>query len=698
MAPYSLLSATGIELDGSIVEHIEGNIYVRIDTVSKAEFTVNNIEQTISLRFPIDFHKRSLISIRQGETNVPVAGSGSFLNYVVAATGSRNFEANGFAELVVHPFGGAFVASGIARSGSGGSAIRLDTSFTRDWTQRLLSLRIGDAVALGGAGVASIRFTGIQFSHSYTLDPMRSTIPLPSINGSSELPSTVDLLLGERKVLQLEFGPGPFTLRDIPAVSGAGEASIVVRDALGRRIVTTVPFYTAVGALAAGLHEYEFEAGATRLNYGLHSNDYGALFAGTTQRYGLANWLTLEARVEASKMITDFGAGGILTVGSLGSIFAHAAMSQSGGRTGSALAVGVERRSSRFSLGGSFEAQSAYFRTLGRGSSIVFPVYTAQTFASVNFNRYSLGTTAVVRHNRERPDDRVIGLTTQAALFRGSLILSIQHTSGSLAETIASVRFTLPLGSRAGMSSGVIITQGRATAAFSAERNPPVGEGQGWAVDGAIGRASYFAGRYQLNTAPAIFMGEVYKSSGATSLGAEIDGSLVFNNGHLAALRPIYDSYAIVDLGRNPGVQVFADEHLVGRTNQRGILYVPDLRSFDTSNLRIEPTDISIDHEITVTSKVVRPARRAGVDVKFRVSEQQSQIRRFNFRGRPIPAGAEAQTKDGVVLPVASGGRVLFPDDTYDSGVEFDLGDGAHCHVAPGALGGLSPNVEVQCI
>jgi outer membrane usher protein len=71
---------------------------------------------------------------------------------------------------------------------------------------------------------------------------------LPS--GTATVPSTVDVFVNNQFVTSGQLPPGPFVIDRLPTVSGTGDVSVVVRDALGREQVVTQTFYSSTTLLA----------------------------------------------------------------------------------------------------------------------------------------------------------------------------------------------------------------------------------------------------------------------------------------------------------------------------------------------------------------------------------------------------------------------------------------------------------------
>ena len=96
---------------------------------------------------------------------------------------------------------------------------------------------------------------------------------------------------------------GPFVVNQIPGITGAGQATIVTRDALGRSIATTVPL-RGHAPLARGLSSYSVEAGFVRRRFSVRSFDYDHAPAfSASGRYGSDDALTLEGHAESARRL-----------------------------------------------------------------------------------------------------------------------------------------------------------------------------------------------------------------------------------------------------------------------------------------------------------------------------------------------------------------------------------------------------------
>ena len=218
------------------------------------------------------------------------------------------------------PFG-ALSQTGIVRGAFGRDfeMLRLDSTFEYADQQRMITYRAGDTISGGLPWTRPIRIGGVQAQRDFGLRPDLITMPLPVLSGSAVVPSTVDLYINNIKALSQDVGNGPFTIGNLPVVSGRGTTRLVIRDASGRETVTTSQFYAAPTLLAPDLTNFSLELGFPRLSFGTSADKYTDMFAGSgTLRRGIFDGLTIEGHGEATHRLLNAGVGAVVRVNSLG--------------------------------------------------------------------------------------------------------------------------------------------------------------------------------------------------------------------------------------------------------------------------------------------------------------------------------------------------------------------------------------------
>lgn len=294
---------------------------VPLTSLPGLQYRIDTTTQTLMAIAPNEIlQPELLLAGASAAPPVPVeSGLGATLNYDVIGTrsGGQNsaggqFELRGFSNqgvastnLLVFP-----LQSGTQTSYR---AVRLDSTWTLSDPDSLTRYRAGDFINSGLSWSRPVRLGGAQYGVDYSLRPDLITIPLPALSGTAAVPSTVDVLVNGVKVFTGQTQPGPFVVPQLPVVSGASNLSLAVTDALGRQVVTNVPFYTGGGLLAQGLQTYSVDGGFTRLNYGTRSDDYRSAALSGTWRRGISDSLTLEAHSELTRRLVMAG-GGAFTI------------------------------------------------------------------------------------------------------------------------------------------------------------------------------------------------------------------------------------------------------------------------------------------------------------------------------------------------------------------------------------------------
>jgi outer membrane usher protein len=196
---------------------------------------------------------RAIEARRSDETPLadPPTSVGALVNYTLyASTGGDRFDdlfgfegASGLFEgRLFGPHGTLSAGLLASTSDARTDVVRLDTTWSWSDQRRMLSYRAGDVIAGGLAWTRPVRLGGLQVQRNFALRPDLVTFPLPELTGSAAVPSTVELFVDNARYLSEDVQPGPFAIRNIPVVTGAGMARVVVRDALGRETVSEVPF------------------------------------------------------------------------------------------------------------------------------------------------------------------------------------------------------------------------------------------------------------------------------------------------------------------------------------------------------------------------------------------------------------------------------------------------------------------------
>ena len=576
---------------------------------------------------------------------------GAFFNYdLVAQRFQQKSRLDGLVELGAFNDAGVGTATALVRNLEGRARlIRLETTWTRDAPGALASMRAGDAVSRAGAWSLPVRFGGVQWATNFAVRPGFVAFPLPAMSGESVLPSTVDLFIDNALRGRETLPPGPFTLPNLPVITGEGELRMVVRDLLGREQVLSERYYASPRLLRPGLVDYAYQAGFLRSNFGLQSNDYGRAFAAAVYRKGLSERLTGELSAELLRSQQTLGASGTYLWNKLGVVTLSAAGSHSDRGYGVLSSVEFERQSRSFSMNLRTQTSSAGFVQLGLPPETRAPRRTNEARAGFPvFGTGTVGLGYVERHYRDRTDERLASLSYQMKAGPGSLLFSAlrieTRDSSRGAERALAVSYTLPLDGRTSASAGVVRQAGQSAGTLQVQRNLPAGEGVGYRLLARSGTSELLQAGVSAQSAIGTYTAEAASSRGDIAYRLGAAGGLAWLDGHAFLTRRLSDSFALVRVGDYPGVQVYADNQPVTRTNSQGLALVPRLRAYDRNRLRIEQADLPLEVEIGALQHEAVPYYRSGLVVSFPVRAARGALLRLVLEdGKSPPPGAQVR-------------------------------------------------------
>jgi len=631
-----------------------GEEYYPLDALAGLTYRVDESSQSLSVEAPPGLfgatRLRSASQTFDAPTRPPLGG---FLNYDVVADRVEDFDVRTAGLLEASMFGawGAATTRFLGRDQTDETdMVRLDTTWTYDRPEDRTSFRLGDAIT-GSSRVwgGAVRFGGVQWATNFTTQPSLVTFPLPTLEGEAVVPSTVDLYVNGALRLRRDIPAGPFSVEDVPMVTGQGQAQLVVRDLLGREQVITQSYYTSPRLLRQGLHDYSYEAGVVRRNYTRESNDYGRAVISGTHRLGLTGRLTGEIHAELLEDQQTLGLSAAYLAPVLGVLSGAVAGSESESGNGFLTAFGFERQARWLSFGGNIQIASENFRHLGLLERQLAPRQQSRVFASFSLGRLgSVSLAHVDQDYRDQVSTAVSSASYSTHIGRLTYVsLTAFHVDSDESDTIIGLNFTRALGQR--VSTGMSATSQNTSrqALMQLQRNPPVGRGYGFrmqagAVESDDGeRTSRGEATLNLQSDIGAYVLEAGQTQDQTRVRAGVRGGFAFLGRHMFATRLIDNSFAVAQVGDRSKVRVYNDNQLVGHTNDRGFVLLPVLRPYQENQIRIEQADLPLDVEIASLQMKAVPYFRSGLLLKFDVRGAAGGLVTILLEdGKPLPAGA----------------------------------------------------------
>jgi outer membrane usher protein len=646
----------------------DGTPAFSLDAVPGLTYEVNPQRMVLEVHAPATAFVGSLLNVPGSRAVAPARPQpGVMLDYDLSASQGYGSSSRG-ATLELTAFGnlGSFVGSALlGRSGQVSSATRLDTYWRRDLPERMQMLVVGDAVGVGGGWSRPARYGGIRWGTDFGMQPGVLTLPQITLAGEAALPSTVEVLVNNARRLSQPVQPGPFELKNVPVVTGAGQINLVVRDLLGRETVVSQSYYMAPRLLAPGLKDFSFEAGWLRTGYG-RDTTYRDGFGAATWRQGLSGNLTGEGRLELQP---GRRAAGVELAGVLGAWGAGrmALATAAGDRQGQAerghlLQLGFERSTPTGGGALQYEHASRGFAPFGEalGSDAVAQRARERWLASLGGSLGSSPVNGGVSYVQQSRWDgervRSFGLGASVAVWqRASLNFSLNKRLDSDRAWSTGITISLPLEN--GIYTALRIeraTAGAPGGVVSASYNPPDGLGLGWHTETSTQPSQRASAGLQGNTSQVQWALDLASDArGQVAARASGRGTLGWLAGMPFVSRAVGGgSFVVVEVaglqGKLEGVPVMRSHQLVARTDSRGRALVTGLLPWQQNRIEIDLLDLPLDVEVAHTVQQVTPYARSGSVLRFEVLRtRQALVVLHQPGGVPVPAGAQVRLLPG---------------------------------------------------
>ncbi len=524
------------------------------------------------------------------------------------------------------------------------SYLRFESYYQRDDEGGLWGLTLGDVINATPNWGSSVRVGGIRIARDYELDPNLITYPLPEFFGESALPGSVDLLINDQLRWRDEINPGPFSINTLPFLSGAGVAEVITTDVQGQQARQKINFYITSEILSPGLLDYDFTLGVRRKDFGFSSDNYANNpVVSTSIRYGATSIFTPQLLLQAGEHLRMGGAGFSLLAGNFGVFEISHAASDYFDEQGYQQSYAYTYSQQRFGLSGRYLQRHDTYRDLGNLDQKVLrdsQLQVALSFYDRTLGSLNLGYVRVTDKQLERNEFATLSWNRY---FESGLTIftNINRQLQGEQDTFVSIALSIPLG-RTGQAS--VGAQRDADNSwrnqFQAMNNADYSGGLGWRVGAddspeknAYAAVDWRSKKYEM-TASVLRNGENRQTSGG------LTGALIMMDDAVYASRFVVDAFAVVDVGQE-GVPVMIGNQLVGNTDQRGKLLIPDLSSHLENRVAIDPSGLPANAAIEAIEQMVVPKRKGGVHVQFPVRLLSSVlIDAYDINQQPLPVGA----------------------------------------------------------
>ncbi len=607
---------------------------------------------------------------------VPVA----FIDYDLNFSDQRGYSrASAVMEAGVSGEWGVISTGAIADTGQK-RPVRLDTTYVRDFPERSLRLSVGDTFTRAAPWSQPARFAGVRFGTDFSLDPALITFPVPSLSGSSLLPSTIELASqANRQSISVE--PGRFALDYRPRFTGAGNVTMTVRDLAGNERTVTRSFYASTAILRPGLAEFSLELGVLRKNYGLRSFSYGAPFVAGSYRRGVSDVLTLEARSEADSHVRMAGAGATWVVQPFGEIRLDAAASQGDAGAGGLYQFQFQRLAPDYSFTASYRRRGSRFRQVGELRRDRGPSREMAIAGSIVLGRWGGLNAGYLRSEDGAGRSSIASLGYSASLGRAFLSIGMQRIDREEgAENTAFGTITLPLGGRRHI--GLFGDDRRVFATFEKVAPSSVGMGYRLAAGHEAEQGQWLEGAATLRTSAGQLDVAATRRGNGIMTRLEARGALVATGGGIVATPGISQGMAVVEVAGDRRVPVLLENQpAAARAGAGRTAILTGLQPYVANRISIDPAALPITGELGGVEQVVAPGWKQAARVTFGSrAVHPARLRLLDEAGKVVPPGLSVDigAEPGATV-TGHDGEVFLSDYPAEAHLRIGRGSPAEC-------------------
>ncbi len=507
----------------------------------------------------------------------------------------------------------------------GGRFVRGLTNATFDNPALMKRWVVGDTFADNGILGGATFLGGISVSRNFSLNPYYVRYPGVGLSGQVLTPSTADVYVNGHLVGTRTLAPGKFDITDIPVVAGGGTTQVVVRDAFGRTQTISSSYYYATTVLQRGLSEYSYNLGSQRSNVGSASADYGPLIFAGFDRVGITDWFTAGARLEGGPGLISGGPTTALRLGA-GQLGLNAGLSHDAGLGGGAVEADYTYQNRLLSFGGSLAAMSSHYANVSlttandRATSLAsaFAGFELGPRASVTIN-YA---TSQWRDSGPRQDASIAGSARLSNRF--DLVATAEHFHAGSSSNLYSLSLNYQIGRN---TLGAVSQQGGtggSGTAVSLQQSLPLGTGVGYRFEHGNGSQVQNDDLAQVQTSYGLYQAAYLQVNGFAQKDILASGGLVDAGDGIMFTRAVEDGYAIIDLPNLRGVRGYFNNQLIGRTDGKGRLLIPDMLAYYGNRVEISDQDIPLDYSVDATEQTVATPYRGGTLVRFPVKRESA--------------------------------------------------------------------------
>lgn len=596
---------------------IDGELYVTIGSLDHVQSEIDEQRQVLILKAAGRAFKKE--DLQAQNLAKPTQGTFSaFLNYDMSLQYDDHVEASAYTEMGISDNWGVATNSMVLDTRSDRvNATRLETYLLHDNPNALTRMTLGDAITSPSGWARALRFGGVKISTAFALQPDYVTFPTPVLSGTNALPSTVDIFVNNVLQYRTDTDEGPFTVENVPLVTGSGEIALNIKDVMGIEHTYTTSYYASPNLLKPGLADWTIELGAARRHFGYRSFSYGKAFGSAGYRRGLTSQLTAGGQISLASDTQALGVDVNLAMLPFGELNWSSAISTSDAGTGARYRISGRHIAPRWNFSVSYEQSSPDFRQ--PGSNILDRQIHAQVETTAAISLGQWGHLGISYTGRERFDGMKLDILS------GNYNVNIERlgflniyalrswTPQFGTDTLAGISLTIAFGPR---SSGYLQADGD-TSRGELRLTPPTDAGWGYRLAASEGRFQQLLGEISHRAVAGNQRIQFARVDGRNAARLLASGGIVWAGGKMLPGNNLGDAMAVVTVPGRSGVAIYDDNRLVAHTDANGRALITGLRPYTANRISISPSDIPLGDSLERASLVVVPRFRGTAIARF---------------------------------------------------------------------------------
>ncbi|MCC8377310.1 MAG: fimbria/pilus outer membrane usher protein [Rickettsia endosymbiont of Graphium doson] len=398
---------------------------------------------------------------------------------------------------------------------------------------------------------------------------------------------------------------------------------VKTQDITGKIETITIPYYAAPSLLRPGLSDFSYETGFQRQNFTIKSNDYKYLILNTDYMFGINDYLTSGGHFEFLKNNGTVGTTSNFKIGNYGVAGVSLASNIKNFGHSQRVNCGYTYESEYFDFNSNLDWNNKNYRDVYNYPNKTYSNLRYQISASygdgdignisVNFLTYAIkGTLKNKRSN-------IISITYQKNITK----------RGVLNFTIGTDLKNRHTGNFAYLSFNLNLDNNRSVSLIDSYQNnyhikqlgfsSPISSNMGWGYSANLIKAKSTNYNVQVNrNGEHNDMGlYLYKNDTSTTKQFNIQGSVVSIDKNYYMTRPITGGIALVKVSDMKDVGVYNNNQLVGYTDDKGKILIPNVTPYIPSEIRLDDEKLPLNAEFSDIALNIAPKTKSAVKLDF---------------------------------------------------------------------------------